>query len=33
MAQDVIITPSDGEIEWLNNATGVAMIDIDAKIT
>ena len=31
MAQDVIITPSDGEIEWLNNATGVAMIDIDAN--
>ena len=31
MAQDVIITPSDGEIEWLDNATGVAMIDIDAN--
>ena len=31
MAQDVIITPADGEIEWLDNATGVAMIDIDSN--
>ena len=31
MAQDVIITPADGEIQWQDNATGVAMIDIDAN--
>ena len=31
MAQDIIITPSGGQIEWLNDATGVAMIDIDAN--
>jgi hypothetical protein len=31
MAQDVIITPADGEIEWQDNTTGVALIDIDAN--
>ena len=33
MAQDVIITPANGEIEWQDNATGVASIDIDASNT
>ena len=31
MAQDVIITPADGEIQWQDNASGVAFADIDAN--